>query len=440
MASTYLSRTLGTSTNTYKGTVSVWFKKSQVSSDQVIYGNYTSGTQRGKLVVAGDGKLMYYQNDAGSVTIQLETTRLFRDFSAFYHVVLSVDTTQASSSDRVKLYVNGVQETAFDTATYPSQNTVFYLNADSVTNYIGQEGNSSDYWDGSMSYFSVVDGTAYDASYFGETDSSSGIWKIKTGPSVTYGTNGFFLKMDTSSPGTDTSGNNNTFTASGTPTLTQDNASNNFAVFNPIANGGTNLTITNCNTTVYDSDSTWRSGFGGLAPSSGKWYFEAKRVGSSSNAWVGIMDSSQLDGTGTYKLTAKSRGYGYSASGEKGNSGSESAWGNTYTQNDIIGVAMDLDNQKIYFSKNGTWENSGVPTSGSTGTGSMYDLASGYNYYPATSLYSTSAGFSFNFGNGFFGETAVTSSNADAAGHGLMEYAVPSGYYTLNTKNLNTYG
>ena len=80
MASTYLSRTLGTSTNTYKGTVSVWFKKSQVSSDQVIYGNYTSGTQRGKLVVAGDGKLMYYQNDAGSVTIQLETTRLLEIF------------------------------------------------------------------------------------------------------------------------------------------------------------------------------------------------------------------------------------------------------------------------------------------------------------------------------------------------------------------------
>ena len=186
MASTYLSKTLGTSTNTYKGTVSLWFKKSQVSSDQVIYGNYTSGTQRAKLVVAGDGKLLYYQNDGGSVTIKLETSRVFRDFSSWYHVVLSVDTTQASSSDRVKLYINGIQQDAFDTDTYPSQNTVFYLNANSVTNYIGQEGNSSDYWDGSMSQFIVIDGTAYAASTFGSTDSTSGEWKPNANPSVTY--------------------------------------------------------------------------------------------------------------------------------------------------------------------------------------------------------------------------------------------------------------
>ena len=129
MASTYLSRTLGTSTNTYKGTVSVWLKRSGQGSDQVIYGNYTSGTQRGKLVIAGDGKLLYYQNDGGAVTIQLETNRLFRDVGAFYHIVLSVDTTQATASDRVKLYVNGTQETSFSIATYPSQNAVFYLNA-----------------------------------------------------------------------------------------------------------------------------------------------------------------------------------------------------------------------------------------------------------------------------------------------------------------------
>ena len=113
MASTYLSRTLGTSTNTYKGTVSVWLKRSGQGSDQVIYGNYTSGTQRGKLVIAGDGKLMYYQNDGGADKIQLETNRVLRDVGAFYNIVLSVDTTQATASDRVKLYVNGTQETSF---------------------------------------------------------------------------------------------------------------------------------------------------------------------------------------------------------------------------------------------------------------------------------------------------------------------------------------
>ena len=443
MASTKLLRSQGTPTNNKIFTVSCWFKAAQVANEMKLIYSDDNTTNNYTYIHFSDtsGRIRFQNRNSSSNNTELIWQNFIRDFSAWYHLVIAVDSTQATASDRVKFYLNGVQQTTLDSGanTFPPQNQSFTLNSSGYDVEIGAE-NSSAYFEGLMSYFAFVDGTAYDASYFGETDSSSGIWKIKTAPSVTYGNNGFYLKMDTASPTTDSSGNNNTFSSTGTPTLTQDNASNNFAVFNPIANGGTNLTITNCNTTVYDSDSTWRSGFGGLAPSSGKWYFEAKRVGSSSNAWVGIMDSSQLDGTGTYKLTAKSRGYGYSASGEKGNSGSESAWGNAYAQNDIVGVAMDLDNQKIYFSKNGTWENSGVPTSGSTGTGSMYDLASGYNYYPATSLYSTSAGFSFNFGNGFFGETAVTSSNADAAGHGLMEYAVPSGYYTLNTKNLNTYG
>jgi|TARA_X000001388_G_scaffold13372_1_gene7833 hypothetical protein len=431
-------------TDRKKFTFSCWLKRGKLTTQENFFTSIYNASNEFQFRFDSDDEIRWAGSLGGSAAGLINTKRLFRDTNGWYNIVIVGDTTQATNIDRLKLYINGEQVADGDLNSpgYPAQDTDFGFG---TTDYnfcfgVSTPGTTNDPFTGLMSYAAFVDGTAYDASYFGETDSSSGIWKIKTAPSVTYGNNGFYLKMDTASPTTDSSGNNNTFSSTGTPTLTQDNASNNFAVFNPIANGGTNLTITNCNTTVYDSDSTWRSGFGGLAPSSGKWYFEAKRVGSSSNAWVGIMDSSQLDGTGTYKLTAKSRGYGYSASGEKGNSGSESAWGNAYAQNDIVGVAMDLDNQKIYFSKNGTWENSGVPTSGSTGTGSMYDLASGYNYYPATSLYSTSAGFSFNFGNGFFGETAVTSSNADAAGHGLMEYAVPSGYYTLNTKNLNTYG
>ena len=112
-------------------------------------------------------------------------------------------------------------------------------------------------------------------------------------------------------------------------------------------------------------------------------------------------------------------------------------WGNAYAQNDIVGVAMDLDNQKIYFSKNGTWENAGDPTSGSTGTGSMYDIGSGYNYYPATGLYSSSAGWSFNFGNGSFGTTAISSEGTNASGIGKFKYDVPTGYTALSTKGLN---
>lgn len=445
MASTYLSRTLGTSTNTYKGTVSVWLKRSGQGSDQVIYGNYTSGTQRGKLVIAGDGKLLYYQNDGGAVTIQLETNRLFRDVGAFYHIVLSVDTTQATASDRVKLYVNGTQETSFSIATYPSQNAVFYLNANSVLNYIGQEGNSSDYWDGLMSYFSVVDGTAYDASYFGETDSSSGIWKIKTSPSVTWGNNGFFLKMDTSSPGTDTSGNNNTFTASGTPTLTQDNASNVFATWNTIMNNAEDGNWSNGNTTIApNGDATYLYAPTTIGVSSGKWYSEHMITGGNGYGMLGaISEDNIVDGfrqqTGLGTLT---NSFGFRCrDGEMRMNSTNTAYGSAPGTSDaILGMALDMDNKKVYYSINGVWQNSGNPSTGTNGfdfsslTGDTFLITIGDD---------TSAGygnFKSNFGNGFFATTAVTSSNADAAGYGLMEYAVPTGYYTLCTKNLNTYG
>jgi len=441
MASTYLSRTLGTSTNTYKGTVSVWLKRSGLNSDQVIYGNYTSGTQRGKLVIAGDGKLMYYQNDGGSNTIKLETNRLFRDVGAFYHIVLSVDTTQATEADRVKLYINGTQETSFATATYPSQNLIFYLNANSVLNYIGQEGNSSDYWDGLMSYFSVVDGTAYDASYFGETDSSSGIWKIKTAPSVTYGNNGFFLKMDTSSPGSDTSGNNNTFTASGTPTLAQDNASNNFCTLTPLIRMA--ITLNNGNTQVTDTDSAYYGVGSTMGVSSGKWYWEYKLTRIGNYAQDGVMGG--LPGNGyndIYNTYVGSKTAGVALNTGEGkiySADSSTTWfGGANSQGQIIGVALDLDNNKIYYSQNGVFGNSSNPATNTNGYALSATIIANKPLLPCSSI--NNCTIDYNFGNGFFGTTAVASSNADAAGHGLMEYAVPTGFYTLNTKNLNTYG
>jgi len=435
MASTYLSRTLGTSTNTYKGTVSVWLKRSGLSSDQVIYGNYTSGTQRGKLVIAGDSKLMYYQNDSGVNTIKLETNRLFRDVGAFYHIVLSVDTTQATASDRVKLYVNGVQETSFTTATYPSQNTVFYLNANSVLNYIGQEGNSSDYWDGSMTHMNVIDGTAYNADTFGESDSVSGIWKPKTAPSVTYGTNGFFLKFENSGAmGTDSSGNSNTFTV-GNGTLTQnvDTPSNNFATFNALNNNSTltngNLTATTDSAQKFGSSST-------LGVSSGKFYWEMKVNATYLYTGVDYNPAEALRNNDPIR----SHGWCYNADGLVYNNGSGSSFGNTFTTNDIIGVALDATNSKLYFSKNGTWQNSGDPTSGSTGTGAV-SITANETYFAVMGDggSSVSSGASANFGQGFFGTTAVASAGTAPSEGGIFEYDCPSGYQALCTKGINSF-
>ena len=447
MASTFLSKTLGTSTNTYKGTVSIWFKKCQKSSDQVIYGNYTSGTQRAKIVIAGDGELLYYQNDSGSVTIKLETTRRFLDYNAWYHLVLSVDTTQASSSDRVKMYINGVQETVFDTATYPSQNTVFYLNANSVTNYIGQEGNSSDYWDGLMTHVHVIDGTAYAPSDFGETDSTSGIWVAKSSPSVTYGSNGFFLKFENSGAmGTDSSGNGNNFTVSGSMTQNKDTPDNNFAIFNSsdVPEVGEKPTLTLGNLQGVSTNSGHINGISSLAVETGKWYAEFKCTARSgaTDDFIGCIASpaADLGSTNLNDPQTNNKSYGIRGDGSKYEAGTGASFAGSYAINDIIGVGIDATNNRLYFSKNGQWQNG---TSWDSASPNSYiTLPSGNTWHFLCGDTANSQNYTWvaNFGSGYFGTTQVSSSNADANGHGLMEYAPPSGYYTLNTKNIKEFG
>ena len=440
MANTYLNKTLGTSTNTYKGTVSVWFKKCQGYgvTDQVIYGNYTSSTQRAKLVLAGDGKLLYYQNDGGSVTIKLETSRLFRDFSAWYHVVLSVDTTQASSSDRVKLYVNGVQETAFDTATYPSQNTVFYLNANSVTNYVGQEGNSGAYWDGSMSHLNVVDGTAYTSSSFGSTDSTTGEWTINISPSVTYGNNGFFILKDSNSV-TDQSGNSNNWTVGGgTLTSTEDCPDNNFATLNILVRT-VNGTFSQGNNTFTDASGNYNTSFStiGMFNGQGKYYAEFKVV-SGTSLIFGIADHKSAGviqrteaGENRY-LGEYANSYGYQRSGTFYYSGSSTGTNyDSFTTNDIIGMAVDMDNLKIYWHKNGTYQGAADPASNNGYT----IVAPEGAYHMAISVASSVA--NANFGNGVFGTTSISSEGTNASAIGKFEYDVPTGYTALSTKGLN---
>ena len=445
MASTYLSRTLGTSTNTYKGTVSVWLKRSGLSSDQVIYGNYTSGTQRGKLVIAGDSKLMYYQNDGGVNTIKLETNRLFRDVGAFYHIVLSVDTTQATASDRVKLYVNGVQETSFTTATYPSQNTVFYLNANSVLNYIGQEGNSSDYWDGSMAHLNVIDGTAYTPTSFGETDSTSGIWKPKTAPSVTYGNNGFFLKFENSGAmGTDSSGNGNNFTVSGNLTQNLDTPSNNYSTLTPLVSR--KGTLTNGNLTHEGSGATAPNNvISSLGVTSGKFYIEAKIITANNYNGFGVVtEKNPYVNSGTDYLSNSNDALMYVYSDIYRGGGTISGTYATLATNDIVQIAIDADNKFLYFGVNGTWQNSSDPTSGSSGTGALNMttyLGSDVTYFVSaeTGGASNTRKIEFNFGQGYFGTTAVASAGTAPSEGGIFEYDCPSGYQALCTKGINSF-
>jgi len=446
MASSKLTRTNGTATNGQKMTFSVWFKIGTSTNQQSLISSVTgSGAATDLKIMASATHNNVFRFECITVegsTIDLKLNRSLRDPGAFYNIIIAVDTTQATDTNRVKIYINGVQETSFATATYPTQNHTLDFSKTGITQQVGAYSNSN-YWDGLMSYFTFVDGTAYDQSYFGEVDSSSGIWTIKTAPSVTYGNNGFLLKMDTSSPGTDTSGNSNTFTASGTPTLTQDNASNNFITLNPLNAYYTNSTFSNGNTT-FASGASYSGTTANILLDTGKWYWEVKVIskdGDTDNYSIGIQGQ-EATGTNQY-VGGQLFGYQYyGTSGQLYNNNSAASYGNTYTAGDIIGVALDCTNNKLYFSKNGTFQNSGNPSTGSNGLSITAPASVTLGgYYPSQTFWSGSSGtFSMNFGNGFFGTTAVASSNADAAGYGLMEYAVPTGFYTLNTKNLNTYG
>jgi hypothetical protein len=364
--------------------------------------------------------------------------------------VVAVDTTQATASNRVKLYINGVQETDFTgTVTYPSQNADLIFGTANVF-YIGASGYQGvvQHFDGYISHAAHVDGQALAPTVFGETDSTSGIWKFKSPSGVTWGNTGFHLKFENSAAlGTDSSGNSSTFTVNGNLKQALDTPSNVYATLNPLDKSitGTAPTLSNGNNTYTSSGAGVGNNNavrGTLGASSGKWYFEAKWV---QTATLWGMQDSEASGLGW-----NSNGYWFPEAGGYGvdNGGSKTINGSTtgsiftaLSANNIIGFAYDLDNGKFYVSVNGTFVTSGDPTSGATGTGAIGDIPTGKFYLPIVGNgdYSNSSITHFNFGNGFFGTTAITSAGSNGNGS-LFEYDVPSGFYALNTKNINTYG
>ena len=292
-----------------------------------------------------------------------------------------------------------------------------------------------------MAHLHLCMGNAYAASDFGETDATSGIWIAKSGPSVTYGDDGFFLKFASGALGTDSSGEGNNFTVSGTMTNTKDTPDNNFATLNPLENYYPNATFTQGNNTIETDNQAPSIGTVGLT--SGKWYCEGKCIAASADDHYMIGISSNQATATTNEIGHWSDDYGYKGSGGYIRTGnSDTAYGDSYTTGDIIGIALDLTNNKLYFAKNNTWQDSGVPTSGGTGTGAISITAAADTplgaYFMAAGANSASEEYtwSMNFGNGYFGTTAVTSAEADGAGIGAFEYAPPTGYYALCTNNL----
>jgi len=437
MASTQLIRTPSSSSNRRTWTWSAWVKRGSLTdANQVLFQGIDGGFPEKLQFTASD--ILEYDHDIAGTDYTVYTgERRYRDVNGWMHIVFAKDTTQSTEADRIKIYVNGEQQSLSEYQLgFPPQNYEGAINKN-VAHYIGGN-NGGEYFNGSMSHVHFCDGSALAPTVFGETDTTTGEWKIKTSPSFTPGTNGFTVLKDGNTI-TDQSANSNNFTVStGTLTKTEDSPSNVFATLNPLAESSNSNTLSQGNNTL--SATAWRFRPSTLAPSSGKYYAEFKII-SNPNVYTVFGVAPQQSWNKFYDETigagssseAESVGYGKSGSVIKGNSTVYS--GSSYTTNDIIGVALDLDNYKVYFSKNGTWQNSGVPTSGSTGTGAVSLNSALSDWSISMSIFSTTA--SVNYGNGYFGTTAVSSAGTNASGNGIFEYDVPTGYTALSTKGLN---
>ena len=443
MANSYLSRTISSAGNRKTFTLSAWVKRSKLSYDfsyMITAGQYQTDQMGQFKFDANDNLNISGYASNGSKDFRVNTNRSFRDVNAWYHVMAAVDTTQATASNRVKLYVNGVQETSFSEATYPSQNYDTAFNS-AVDSLVGLRKNTSTYFEGYMSHVAIVDGAALAPTVFGETDSTSGIWKFKSPSGVTWGTNGVHLKFENSGAlGTDSSGNTNTYTVNGDLKQALDTPSNVYATMNPLDNYYAASTFTEGNNTVEHGQTPWTYNTSTLKiPEATKFYCEGKVIAMNQNTCGIAPEPTTGNGNSNTSLSWGGVSFrGYQGDVQKGGSTPSGTFA-TYTTNDIIQIACDTVNNKIYFGKNGTWLNSGDPTSGASGTGAI-SIDDDKDYFAFGDNTSGGRGkWSINFGNGFFGTTAITSAGSNGNGS-LFEYDVPSGYYALNTKNINTYG
>ena len=448
MANTYLTRSKSSPTSDKKGTISFWIKRTNLTNQQATFVS-GGGSIDSNIFFENDGTLQVYDYQSGAYQFRYVTNRVFRDSSAWYHIVVRIDTTDSTAGDRVKIYVNGVQETSFSVETDPSQNLtpLFFTNAYAF--WIGAYRGSSGYTDGLYTHFHYTDGYAYDASTFGESDSVSGIWKPKTAPSVTYGTNGFFLKFENSGAmGTDSSGNSNTFTVSGNLTQNVDTPSNNFSTWNVIMNNAEDGNWSNGNLTIApNGDGTYLYAPTTIGVSSGKWYSEHMITGGNGYGMLGaISEDNIVDGFRQQTvLGTLTNSFGFRCrDGAIRMASSNTTYGSAPgTSSPILGMALDMDNKKVWYHINGTYVtygggvgNPGAGTYGfdfSSLTGSTFlitcgdDTASGYG------------NFKSNFGSGYFGTAAVASAGTAPSEGGIFEYDCPSGYQALCTKGINSF-
>ena len=431
--------------NQKKFTISCWVKRATITpgASQTILSNYADVNNFGNFTLNTSDKLSFVNRDGGTFNTNIATTRLFRDPSSFYHVVLSVDTTQSTDTNRIKMYVNGVQETLFSTSTYPDQNTDLKFNTTATTNF-GSWSGSAQYADGYYSELVFIDNAQLAADQFGEFD-DSGIWKpLESVADLTFGTNGFYLDFkDSANLGNDANGGTDLTEVNLAATdQSTDTCTNNFATLNPLHSIGASSELSQGNL-EYDPSGHHRI-ISTIAPSSGKWYAEVKGIDNPDKFNAGVCYypipangsiSSFAFGQGVNGDVGRwSNDFGIKANGDYGHNNSWSSYMASLEgeNNNIVGIYMDLDNYKLYFSKNGSLVSS---------TGK--DLTNNGYPYGFISV-GEAATFQWNFGNPSF---AISSGNTDDNGYGNFEYSpnitgdgAAKKFYSLNSKNLAEYG
>ena len=428
-----LTRTTGTATNETKFTYSTWIKQNVASSGQFAWltsGSLNSGTDC-FLLNFNDQKFQFVTT--GATDANVISNAVFRDESAWYHFVVEVDTTQGTAANRMKFYVNGTQLTSFGTASYPSQDYTFTVSSQTAVLGAYDEGGYAGHFDGYMAETHYIDGTAYDADNFGKTN-NEGVW-IPKKFSGSYGNNGFYLEFkqtgtsqNSSGIGADTSGNDNHFAVTNLAAtdVTADTPTNNFATLNPLLTDTTRTTFSegnckNVNTNASTAGAT-------IAVDKGKWYCEMICTAKTAvNAVVGICTVDGFDGERQIDESQNGgSGHGYVMNATKLPGGA--SYGATWAVDDIMGIALDLDSTQntITFYKNNS-------SQGSINIDNkLYVFANSNGQGSDTTIT-----YSNNFGNA---PHSISSGNTDENGYGNFEYAPPSGYYALCTKNLAEFG
>ncbi len=434
-ASAYFARTPASAGNRKTWTWSAWVKRGTLGVSQYLFSAGTGGTDvtQNGLNFQADDTLRW----TAPGTIYRVSTQVFRDPSAWYHIVLQFDTTQATANDRIRLYVNGTQITAFSTLNNPTQNLDYAVNQAADHN-IGRWTGASNPFDGYLTEVNFIDGQALTPSSFGAYN-SYGVWSPAkyTG---TYGTNGFYLNFQDNSAltttanigiGKDSSGNGNYWTSNGinvtaysgtppnnvsydsmldVPTNTS-NTNANFATLNPVETNYCTLSNANLSASLAVTGSTGRQARGTfLFPSSGKFYFEVSPSALGVAGQIGIARFSSATNGGNGISPAFSAGdvYLYVSNGQKGDGVTSSAYGASYTTSDVIGVAVDVDAGTLTFYKNNVSQ------------GTAYSSLTLSNYYPVVHAAGAvgTASYNINFGQRPF------------------SYTPPTGFNRLNTYNL----